>query len=386
LTETSSTNARLKSGRVAGWTIYLAMSWTWCIGMFLPVLIMRELGFAGVITFGLPNILGAIAMGWLIRDADQSREMIRDNRSACVWFSLITIVYHAFFAAWMIRKIAGPNAGMEVVATFLIFWMILKWRSGGKFFAVVLALAISLAVMAWGFWRGDLPYIAHPVEGTRLAPINDLYLAPAWLLGFLCCPYLDLTFHAARQALSRTQARIAFSLGFGLLFPLMLLLTVGYSGWLAIGFDRLKYPQLAFILSAHLIVQSCLTCALHVQQISRVEKRLKVGQFFAFSALLVIAVILGIWNRGEFSYNGISLGEMIYRGFMGFYGLVVPAYVWLRLLPPRRSMLRVWAVIAIAAPLYWLGFADEKMPFIVPGIIIVVLAKFLPEAPRRLSL
>jgi hypothetical protein len=385
LTQTNSTNALQSAGRITGWTIYLAMSWTWCIGMFLPVLIMRELGFVGVITFAVPNILGAAAMGWLIRNGDQSRELIRDNRAACVWFSLITIVYHAFFAAWMIRKIAGPNAGAEVVAAFLIFWMILKWRSGGEFFAVILALIVSLAVMGWGFWRGDLPYVAHPVQGTRLAPINDLWLAPAWLFGFLCCPYLDLTFHAARQALSKTQARIAFGLGFGVLFPLMLLLTVGYSGWLAIGFNRLKYPQLTVILSAHLIVQSCLTCALHVQQISRVEKRLRMGQFFAFSALLVIAVILGIWERGDFTYNGIAMGEIVYRAFMGFYGLVVPAYVWLRLCPPRRSMLRVWAVIAIAAPLYWLGFANEQMPFIVPGVLIVFLAKFLPETQPRVG-
>jgi hypothetical protein len=179
--------------------------------------------------------------------------------------------------------------------------------------------------------------------------------------------------------MTRTQSRIAFSLGFGVLFPLMLLLTVGYSGWLAIGFDRLKCPMVALILSAHLIVQSCLTCALHVRQISRVEKKLPITQFFVFSAMLIIAVILGIWERGEFRYNGIALGEMIYRAFMGFYGLVVPAYVWLRMCPPRRSMLRVVAVIVIAAPLYWLGFAEERMPFIVPGVLVVVLAKFLPE-------
>jgi len=279
----------------------------------------------------------------------------------------------------MIRKIAGPNAGAEVVAVFLAFWIILKWRSGGEFLSVILALAVSAAVMGWGFGRGDLPYIAHPVEGTRLPPIDNLWLAPAWFFGFLCCPYLDLTFHAARQALPRAQARIAFGLGFGVLFPLMLMLTVAYSGWLAIGFDRLKYPILAFILAAHLIVQSCLTCALHAQQVSGVEKRFRPGQFLVFSALLVVAVILGVWDRGGIRYYGIGLGEIIYRAFMGFYGLVVPAYVWLRLCGPRRSMLRVWAVIAIAAPLYWLGFADERMPIIVPGVLIVVLAKFLPE-------
>jgi len=34
----------------------------------LPVLIMRELGFVGVITFAVPNIVGAAAMGMALRD------------------------------------------------------------------------------------------------------------------------------------------------------------------------------------------------------------------------------------------------------------------------------------------------------------------------------
>lgn len=373
------TKALLTTGRVIGWAVYLGMSWTWCIGMFLPVLLMRELGISGVIGFAIPNIAGAAAMGWVIRSRDASRQLIGDNKFACVWFSLITIVYHAFFAAWMIRKIAGPNAGLEVVAAFLFFWIILHWRRGGAFLAVTIALFVSVGVMAWGVRRGDLPYLAQPVGETALAPINNLWLAPAWILGFVCCPYLDLTFHAARQALSRGESRIAFGAGFGVPFAFMLLCTVGYSGWLAIGFDRMRYPQLALILSVHLIVQSCLTCALHVRQISIANERFRMGQFLAFSALLVIAVMLGVWDRGQFTYNRIALGEVIYRAFMGFYGLIVPAYVWLRICPPRRSWLRVIAVIAIAAPLYWLGFAEERMPFIVPGVLIVVLSKFLPE-------
>ena len=379
MTETSSPNAVASTARVVGWAIYLAMAWTWCIGMFLPVLIMRELGLAGVLTFALPNILGAAAMGWVIRTTDQSRGMVRDHRLACVWFSLITIVYHAFFAAWLIRRIAGPNAGAYVVAVFVAFWLILHWRRGGEFSSVIAALAVTIAVMAWGFWRGDLPYIAHPVEGTRLAPINNLWLAPAWIFGFACCPYLDLTFHTARQALTPAQSRAAFTLGFCALFAFMLLLTVAYSGWLVIGFDRTRYPQLALILSVHLIVQSCLTCALHLQQVSHVEKKLPLRQFLGFSVLLILAVTLGLWQRGNIRYNGIAASEIIYRAFMGFYGLVVPAYVWLRLLSPRRSLLRVGVVILIAAPLYWLGFAAEQMPFIVPGVLIVVLSKFLPD-------
>jgi hypothetical protein len=379
VTETSSPKIISSAAGVTGWAIYLAMAWTWCIGMFLPVLLMRELGIAGVITFAVPNILGAAAMGWVIRSADQSRRMVENNRAACVWFSLITIVYHAFFAAWLIRRLAGPNTGAYVVVLFVAFWLILHWRRGGGFFSVTSALVVTLTVMAWGFWRGDLPYIAHPVEGTRLAPINNLWLAPAWILGFACCPYLDLTFHAARQALSPMQSRIAFTLGFCVLFTFVLILTVCYSGWLVIGFDRAKYPQLALILSAHLIVQSCLTCALHLRQVSRVEKKLPLRQFAGFSVLLVGAVALGLWENGNMRFNGITQGEIIYRVFLGFYGLVVPAYVWLRLCKPRRSLLRIWTVILIAAPLYALGFAGERMPFIVPGVLIIVLSKFIAE-------
>ena len=394
VSEISSTNAPTDAlpnlARVAGWAVYLAMSWTWCIGMFLPVLLMRELGIGGVITFAIPNIVGAAAMGWAIRDGDQSRRLIGEHRPAFVWFSLITIVYHAFFAAWMIRRIAGPNAGAAVAAAFLIFWLILQWKNGGQFLAALLALAVSLAAIGWGIRRGDLPYLAQGVEADRgeglpfaLDPINNLWLTPAWMLGFLCCPYLDLTFHAARQAMSRTQARAAFTFGFGIIFPVMLAMTVAYSGWLAVGFDRARYPQLALILSAHLIVQSCLTVALHVRQIPRVQQRASIRQFLAFMTILILAVLLGVWDRSQFRYNGMALGEIIYRVFLGFYGLVFPAYVWLRMFPPRRSLLRVGTVILIAAPLFWLGFADERMGFMAPGVLIVVLAKFLPDAVKK---
>jgi hypothetical protein len=389
VTETNST-ALKSAGRVAGWAVYLAMSWTWCIGMFLPVLLMRELGIGGVITFAIPNVVGAAAMGWVIRDASQSRRIIGEHRPALVWYSLITIVYHAFFAAWLIRRIAGPNAGATVAAAFLVFWLILHWKNGGQFLAAFLALAVSLAAIAWGIWRGDLPYLAHPVEAGRgeglpfaLDPINNLWLTPAWTLGFLCCPYLDLTFHAARQALSRTQARAAFTFGFGIIFPVMLAITVAYSGWLTVGFDRARYPQLALILCAHLIVQSCLTVALHARQIPRVQQRASIRQFLAFMTILILAVLLGVWTRPQFRYNGMDLGEIIYRVFLGFYGLVFPAYVWLRMCQPRRSLLRVGTVILIAAPLYWLGFADERMGFLFPGVLIVVLAKFLPDAVKK---
>jgi hypothetical protein len=180
--------------------------------------------------------------------------------------------------------------------------------------------------------------------------------------------------------MSRGEARAAFSLGFGVLFAAVLLLTVAYSGWLVVGFDRSRYPQLAIILAGYLIVQSCFTVALHAQQMGRLRRGVSIRRFLGFSALLVIAVLLGILSDSTFTYGGIALGELIYRGFLGFYGLVFPAYVWLCMTRPRRSLMRAIVVIVIALPLYWLAFANEQMAFAVPGALVVFLAKFFPTA------
>src|SRR5690242_7362807 len=54
--------------RVLGWGAYLACSWTWCISMFLPVLLVRDYGVWGFVVFAVPNVIGAGAMGWVLRN------------------------------------------------------------------------------------------------------------------------------------------------------------------------------------------------------------------------------------------------------------------------------------------------------------------------------
>lgn len=54
---------------VLGWAAYLACSWTWCIGMFLPVLLVRDYGVWGFVVFAVPNVVGAGAMGWVLSAA-----------------------------------------------------------------------------------------------------------------------------------------------------------------------------------------------------------------------------------------------------------------------------------------------------------------------------
>jgi hypothetical protein len=89
------------------------------------------------------------------------------------------------------------------------------------------------------------------------------------------------------------------------------------------------------------------------------------------------------------TYAGLNGAEIIYRGFMAFYGLVFPAYVWLCMLPlgTTRTPRRLWtfaAAVALATPFYWMGFIERETIWLVPGVAIVLFAKLIAGgAPRR---
>src|SRR4051794_16245838 len=76
-----------------GWAIYLGMSWTWCIGMFLPVLLIRDYGLSAWWIFAIPNMVGAAAMGWLLRRPDSSGLIVQSHEHAATLFSLVTIAF-----------------------------------------------------------------------------------------------------------------------------------------------------------------------------------------------------------------------------------------------------------------------------------------------------
>src|SRR5678815_2030036 len=69
---------------------FLASSWTWVIGMFLPVLLVREYGIWAWVIFAIPNCVGAAAMGWTLRTREQSLAMVQSHAAACRIFSLVT--------------------------------------------------------------------------------------------------------------------------------------------------------------------------------------------------------------------------------------------------------------------------------------------------------
>ncbi len=46
------------------WPIFLACSWTWVIGMYLPMVLLERYGWWGYVIFAVPNVLGVMLFGW----------------------------------------------------------------------------------------------------------------------------------------------------------------------------------------------------------------------------------------------------------------------------------------------------------------------------------
>jgi len=200
------------------------------------------------------------------------------------------------------------------------------------------------------------------------------------------------------------QGIAAFTLGFGVFFFLMILFTLWYARWLLPGqWDRLP-RVLAWIIAAHICVQSAFTIALHARPLLAPDSG--IAPRASAIVLSIVALFLPtLWPLD--SASSAVRGEQIYRLFLGFYGLVFPAYVLIFMWPLRdvgsalrtaspnadgkslrsadptkRSVSKAIAlVIALLAsgPLFYLGFIENRMVWLIPGLLIVLLAKFIVD-------
>jgi hypothetical protein len=370
--------------------------------MFLPVLLVREVGFWGWVVFALPNVIGAGAMGWVLRNAATSQRLAADHTAACAAFSAITIVFQITFAGWVVVALVGHWGGVVLLAVALAVVAATRWlRRGGMLLAVpvflVSAAAFALAVK----WGANVDQAGFPKPGP---PPEDNWvalfaLAPVCLFGFLVCPYLDLTFHQARQQTAPRTGSAAFAVGFGGPFLLMLVFTLWYTRLLAplaAGLPATSIPPpLRWAIGLHMAVQLGYTAGVHFAALDwrpPFTDTAKVGgAVVGFLAGLVPGAV-GLF-AGQLAYTGLSRGEIVYRLFMAFYGLAVPAYAWLCMVPaagvqapPDRGRVRVFALaVIVAGPMYWMGFIERQWVWLVPGVAVVLLARVLVVRRRRLA-
>ncbi|MBL8764937.1 MAG: hypothetical protein JNM07_11770 [Phycisphaerae bacterium] len=361
------------------WAAYLACSWTWCIGMFLPVLLWRDFGAWSLAVFAAPNIVGAGAMAWSLARPGASERFAREHRSACRAFGIITVAFQAFFLAWLLRMLGASGwivtagiVGAGVLSTG-IGLAARGWRRGA---VLTWAISIGLAI-AFVSTRGGIRWPEAPASGAR----DLIWLAPVCILGFALCPYLDLTFHAARQATTAAKGKAAFALGFGVLFAAMIAFTAVYAAAFISpglgGAGSVAGTVGIGLVAGHMVCQLLFTIGVHGSELRRGRR----GWDPSLAGAVVIASALGGATEWP-GYAGLTFGEVVYRGFMAFYGLVFPAYVWICARPigwstgPRwRSVSVFVAAVTLAGPCYWLGFIERRAWWLAPGVAIVLMAR-----------
>jgi hypothetical protein len=403
VTQTVPTDSKVKQLLpVLALAAYLACSWTWCIGMYLPVLLVRDYGPWAWVAFAVPNVVGAAAMGWVLWRPGASERIAGAHAAAGVCFSVVTILFHVLFVWWVIWRLAGPIGVALPVASAAVFWLVGRRRGSRMLWLGCAVLAVSLAAFAFAVFKGEL----LPNQPPRWSEINVLWFLPVSIFGFALNPYLDLTFHRARQAATTPYVGIAaFTLGFGLLFLLMIVFTLWYAPFMtpeslyAPAERRIPVPvAVLWAIAIHMCLQTGFTVAVHAAELGRrwrldrdATRRGTVAGLIAGAIPLVVAGVLLPFGgyRTFLQPHHIDAREVGYLLFMSFYGLLFPAYVWLCMIPspdghsgPSRQKLRLLAVtVAVAAPMFWLGFVERHMAWLVPGVAVVVLARLL--LPRR---
>ena len=371
------------------WGLFCACSWTWCIGMYLPRILLDRYGWAGFVAFLIPNVLGCAALGYVLRTPDRARAIIERHRPWALAFSFVTVAYHAFFAVFLAVRLlprdgafalnggsgAGPAAEHVALAAGLLLALGLVGgllsRLGDRAW-LGLAAAVygtSLLVLAVLLTRPSaLPEVPLVLDGAELAT-----LLPVIVLGFLLCPYLDLTFLRAHRASAGTHA---FGV-FGATFAVMLGLTCVL--WFQQG------PALGAWALLHLGLQATFTVGAHLRELATHAR----GGGLVRGALLVGPFAVGLGFAAAATTP--LVGEGTYMRFLAAYGLVFPAAVlWLVARPSpsapgerRRDAIAVLLACALLAPLHELGFVGRVTGATLPAAGVAAIAIVLVLARRR---
>ncbi|MFZ4575008.1 MAG: hypothetical protein ACOYN0_11460, partial [Phycisphaerales bacterium] len=332
-----------------------------------------------------------------------SEQFVASHRRMVWLFSVVTVCFQAFFLGSLLRPLPmGPEQGAILVdaGCFAVLVHFATDRTAVLRLASIGTWIVSASLMvlaARGGHVGPPPALALAVpEKSALAGLG-LVCA----LGFSFCPYLDRTFHEARRRLPGVRGTIAFIFGFCVLFAAMISFTVLYAreGTLAAvplgGATEIPLSlALDSLVLAHMAVQLGFTIGAHAKYAvaeapaGGADSPAARARLWALGPVLV-GLLASMFVAGMPGVHGLGGFETAYRGFLAFYGLVFPSYVWLCATPlgasppPTRTALTVWVCAMIAAtPCYWLGFMQREYAWLVVGVGILAASKLLLIRPR----
>ena len=362
----------MKPSRVIGAAAFLAASWTWCIGMFLPVLLIGDFGVWGWVAFAVPNVIGAAAVG-LIHSPESAGRVTRDHAGALRLFSAVTIAFHLFFLGRIVPVMGVPDAGLGpivqsagVIALAIVAALGLSRLRGAGAWSIAAGVAVALSILAMLLMMrmsDGRALTAPPISGASPAR-EALWIAPALALGFLCCPHLDATLLRTRRQTPGRDGSAAFIIGFCVFFLGLITLSMLYArGFLPDG-------VLNYWVGLHFFAQSVFTMAVHRRELRAQADTADERSRWLTLGLIVIGAALGLlWPIADF-----RLG---YDLFLFLYAVPFPAYVWIVMVPRRASRGRetaAWLTATlVATPIFAVGYLAPIWPMVAlaAGVILV---------------
>lgn len=402
---------------ILGSAAFLACSWTWCIGMFFPVYLLRDYGPASFLVFALPNIIGAAGLAFVLARPGSVDAHATAHRHAIGMFSTVTLAFQWFFLLWLIGGLGlqwetAGVLGLAVVAMALMEKRGAETRSGLRL--SILTLLFSLAMMFWlvPAIRTSTPDLS---QGKTWKGVEGLaWFAPVSIIGFLLCPYLDGTFLEVRRRIAGVSGKVTFLVGFVGFFSLMLIFTWLYAGptigesvaqgvrvgpqWAQLPVQLHMGLQLGFTIGVHglvlrrwstggLAIRSERTKVVAETQGGRRNLPALVTKLFVPNASVIASLagagltLIAFFQTGS---DTMSMAELIYRGFMAFYGVVFPAYILIAAWPfnrnvsplvPNSTQWIAWIILSIAGCAFaWLAFVEGKPRFVLAWAGIMILA------------
>lgn len=320
--------------------------------MAWPALLVRDMGMPGYLAFALPNVIGAAAMGFVLSRPSMAGAIRHHHAGMVAMFSFVTVAFHSFAIAWLFVRWLGPSVAVTAGIATVASWIVLARVQRGAWVGPIVVWSVSLIVMVavLAGWSGTWQGITFGLNQTRLGSMELAMLVPGCLFGFLLCPYLDGTFLRARQSTEPTTGRWAFGLGFGVVFALMIVLTLAYAGSLAQAFGKgdgvvVAPAWVAAMLVIHVGLQAGLTTALHGRIVAGKRGATSPLMWTAIAVGLILAIIAFLVAMGgpmagpiQPEHTPITIGEGVYRSLLLFYGWVFPGYVLLCIVPTRGNV------------------------------------------------
>lgn len=352
-------------------SVFLACSWTWCIGMFLPVFLVKDFGVWGWVAFALPNVVGAAAVGLIVRTPPRSKQTVERHAPAMRVFSAVTIAFHFYFLGQILRVIdlpTGPMGDLVAAGGLIALAALAVWATGwlkttGWLWFAVATLALSALAGALMYRMSSGHAYAPPPNVGEYSMGDLLWFSPALFFGFLLCPHLDLTFHRVRQEAPGRDGDIAFLIGFCVFFLGLIAFSLAYVA------SFLGIAWLNSWILLHFFIQSVFTTGAHRRELKSIQP----GAQGRLVAVIVIAgVVMGLFWPADHFRLGYDL--ILYA-----YTIPFPAYVWIVMIPRRRKAARpafaTWLYsVAGATPIFALGYLGHVWWLIPVSIALPLLA------------